>query len=128
MVFCAVTVLLFGLSANAFDLDGAWTPDATNCNHVFAKRNNKILIGRKSDAFGGGFVVDGDHIRGPFLTCTIDHRKQDGATLNLMASCSSMLAPLSPMQFTVRFENDDKITRIFYSFPEISVSYERCKL
>jgi len=127
IAFCAIFISSFGFAADAFDFDGAWTGDAANCSKVFVKRHNRLLITRNSDSFGGGFVVNGNLIRGPFLTCKIDKRNQDGAVLNLLASCTSMIAPLSPMQFTVRFENDDKITRIFSSFPELATSYERCK-
>jgi hypothetical protein len=127
IVLSAIPVL-FGFSANAFDLDGAWTPDAENCGKVFAKRNNEIQISRRADFFGGGFVVKGNKIRGPFLTCTIDHRSEDGAMVNLLASCAAVAVPLSPIQFSLRIENDDKITRVFSSFPGISISYVRCKL
>jgi hypothetical protein len=127
-ILCSIPVTLFGSYADAFNLDGAWTPDAANCNKAFIKTNNKIQISRASDAYGGGFVIDGNRIRGPLLTCKIDHRAEDGATLNLLATCETTAAPISPMQFSVRFDNDDKITRVFYNFPEISISYYRCKL
>ena len=128
VVSSGILLMLSRLPADAFNLDGAWTPDATNCAKVFAKTNSKIQISKASDAYGGGFVIDGNQIRGPLLTCKIDHRAENGATVNLLASCATTAAPLSPMQFSVRFENDDKMTRIFYSFPEISISYYRCRL
>ena len=58
-LFCAVCIV-FSFSANAFDLDGAWTTDDSNCGKVFVKKNNKISMTRNADVFGGGFIIDGD--------------------------------------------------------------------
>jgi hypothetical protein len=40
ILFCAC--LVFSFSADAFDLNGTWTTDDSNCNRVFVKKNNKI--------------------------------------------------------------------------------------
>ena len=128
MVFCA-SLVLFSFSASAFDLDGAWvTKDAANCSKVFWKRNNQIRMFRNADTFGGGFLVDGNRIRRPFLICNIDKRNDDGDILHLMASCSGIVDFLAPLEFDLKIEDNNKITRFFPSFPETSISYFRCKL
>ena len=127
MVFCAILVL-FSFSAHAFDLDGAWAKGAGNCGKVFWKKNKTIRMFRNADAFGGGFVVEGNQIRRPFLICKIDNRKEDGVMLHLMASCSGIIDFLAPVEFDLKIEDNNKITRFFPSFPETSISYVRCKL
>ena len=127
-MFCA-SLVLFSFSASAFDLDGAWvTKDAANCSKVFWKRNNQIRMARNADTFGGGFLVDGNRIRRPFLICNIDKRTDDGDMLHLMASCSGIVDFLAPLEFDLKIEDNNKITRFFPSFPETSISYFRCKL
>jgi hypothetical protein len=115
-------------SAHAFDFDGAWATNPANCKKVFAKKRSRISLTRQSDAFGGGFVVDGSQIRGALLTCKITSRKDEGAMLYLMASCSSDVGLLSPMQINVKIDDNNKIERVFPNFPEIVVAYARCTL
>jgi hypothetical protein len=38
ILFCAC--LVFSFSADAFDLNGTWTTDDSNCNRVFVKKQN----------------------------------------------------------------------------------------
>ncbi|MGB9271393.1 MAG: hypothetical protein WCB74_19585 [Pseudolabrys sp.] len=66
ILFCAC--LVFSFSADAFDLNGTWTTDDSNCNRVFVKKNNKISLTRNADVFGGGFIVEGNQIRGQART------------------------------------------------------------
>jgi hypothetical protein len=125
MLFC--TCLLFNGSASAFDLNGAWTQDERNCDKVFIKKNNKILMTRNSDRFGGGFIAEGNQIRGLGKTCKIINRKEEGGVLNLLASCTTDIALLDAEQITARIVSDDLLTRIYPSFPEAGTSYYRCK-
>jgi hypothetical protein len=127
MVFSIIFVL-FSFSANAFDFDGAWVVDATKCGKVFVKRNNRIEMARHSDVFGGGFIVEGNQIRGALLTCKITDRKEESAILHLIALCSTKVALLSPMPLDLKIDDTDKVTRLYPSFPKITVSYTRCKL
>jgi hypothetical protein len=124
-LFCAC--LLFNGSASAFDLNGAWTQDERNCDKVFIKKNNKILMTRNSDRFGGGFIAEGNQIRGLGKTCKIINRKEEGGVLNLLASCTTDIALLDAEQITARIVSDDLLTRIYPSFPEAGTSYYRCK-
>ena len=125
MLFC-VTCILFSVSAHAFDFNGAWTTNAQNCGKVFVKKNNSVSVTRNADAYGGGFVVEANQIRGSFLRCKITTRKDEGAMLNLIAACSTDVA-LSPMQFSAKIEDENKITRIYPGMSDVmTVQYVRC--
>ena len=122
---CGIFILLAS-SANAFDFDGAWATDAGNCAQIFTKKNNKISMSKRSDFFGGGFIVEGDRIRGPSATCKVNGRKEEGDILRLMASCTTQIAILSPTQLDIKIESGDKIIRLFPNFAEITIPYARC--
>ena len=127
MLFCAFC-LVFSFSANAFELNGAWTADASNCGKVFVKKSNRISMTRNSDVFGGGFIVEGNKIRGQARTCKITGRKEEGGVLHLIASCTTDIAVLGAQELSAKIDNDNQLTRIFPSFPEMGISYYRCKL
>jgi len=126
MFFSAICIV-FSFSANAFDLNGTWTGDDRNCNKVFVKKN-KISMTRNSDVFGGGFIVEGNQMRGQAKTCKITSRKEESGVLHLIASCSTDIAVLGTQQVDAKIESDDKITRIYPSYPEMGTSFYRCKL
>ena len=125
--FCASCVL-FSWSAHAFDLNGAWTADAQNCNKVFVKKNNKISMTRNSDVFGGGFIVEGNLMRGQAKTCKLMSKKEEGGVLHLIAACSTEIAVLGTQEVSAKIENENRITRIYPSFPEMGISFYRCKI
>ena len=126
MLFCAY--LMFSFSANAFDLNGAWTTNADNCGKIFVKKNNRVTMTRNSDVFGSGFIVEGDQIRGPAKACKITNRKEEGGVLQLIASCTTDIAVLDTQQVSAKIENDNQLTRIYPSFPEMGIVFYRCKL
>jgi len=127
MLFC-MTCILFSVSAYAFDLTGNWTTDELNCGKVFVKKNNKISMTKNADAFGGGFIVEGNQIRGQTKTCKITSRKEESSVLHLIASCSTDIAVLGTQELSAKIDNDNRITRIFPSFPEMGTTYFRCAL
>jgi ATP phosphoribosyltransferase len=45
----------------------------------------------------------------------------------LIASCSTDIAVLGTQQISAKIEDDNRLTRIFTSFPEMSTTYYRCK-
>jgi len=126
MLFCAC--IMFSGSANAFDLNGNWTADDRNCDKVFVKKNNKISMTRNSGVFGGGFIVEGNQIRGQAKTCKITSHKEEGGVLHLVAVCSTDIAVLGTQQVDAKIDSDDKITRLYPSFPEMGISFYRCKI
>ena len=125
MLFCACS--MFSFSANAFDLNGAWTTNADNCGKIFVKKNNRVTMTRNSDVFGSGFIVEGDQIRGPAKACKITNRKEEGGVLQLIASCTTDIAVLDTQQVSAKIENDNQLTRIYPSFPEMGIVFYRCK-
>jgi hypothetical protein len=122
-----VIVSLISFSANAFDLNGAWTTDESNCANVFVMKDKKLTMTRNSDVFGGGFIVEANQMRGQAKACKITSRKEEGPILNLIASCSTDIAVLGTQQISAKIEDDNRLTRIFPSFPEMSTTYYRCK-
>ena len=66
----ALAGLLFIQEARAVDLTGAWATDADECRQVFLRkgRANQIGFAAFSEQHGGGFIVEGDRLRGKFAT------------------------------------------------------------
>jgi hypothetical protein len=126
-LFCVIFTLV-SFSSNAFDLNGAWTTDDSNCHKIFVTKNKKVMMTRHADVHGGGFIIEGNQIRGPAKTCKITGRKEEGGVLNLIATCSTDIAVLGTQQVNIKIEGDDRLTRIFPSFPEMGTTYYRCKL
>src|SRR4249920_4128357 len=114
-----MTCILFSVSAHAFDLNGAWTTNDSNCNKVFVKKDNRISMTRNSSVFGGGFIVEGNQMRGQAKACKITSHKEEGGVLHLVAVCSTDIAVLGTQEVDAKIESDDKITRLFPSFPEM---------
>ena len=119
--------ILFSASAYAFELNGAWTVDSNNCGKVFVKNNNKITFGKDADVNGGGFIFEGNQIRGNAMTCKIGSRKEEGALLRLTAECTTGVA-YSTMHLSVKMDDANKITRVFPDSPAMNMSYVRCAL
>jgi hypothetical protein len=122
--FCA----FFCSAAHAFDLSGAWTTDADNCGKIFVVKDHHVSMTRNSDVFGGGFIVEGNQIKGPAKVCKITGRKEEGSVLRLLAACTTDIAVLGTQEVEVKIENDNQITRTFPSFSEMEIRYTRCKL
>ena len=117
--------LFAGLPAQAADVDGAWANDPAACSNIFVKKNNVVSLADDSDIYGSGFIVDGNRIRGKMATCTIKSRKEDAGVVHLIAVCSTDIA-LSTVQFSLRMDGENKLTRFFPGVPEMDVSYVRC--
>jgi hypothetical protein len=131
-----VVGIAFGLSAGllfqaesvrAAGIDGAWATNTSVCSKVFAKRGDRIAVTKDADLYGSGFVIDGKHIRGKVLTCAIKTRKQDGNIVHIIAICSNDVA-LQNYQFTVKLDEENKITRTYPGLPELDTPYYRCLL
>jgi len=112
--------------AQAADLSGAWATDASVCNKVFVKKDGAISFQQDSDQYGGGFVMEGNRVRGQMQTCTIKARKEDGNVIHLLAACASDIMT-SNLQFSARVIDDNTIARIFPGMPdELNIKYSRC--
>jgi hypothetical protein len=122
-----ITVLFVSPAANAVDLNGAWANDVAVCDKIFEKKNNTVSMTRDSDMYGSGFIIDGNQIRGKVATCTIRSRKEDGAMLHLIASCSTDVA-LSTVEMSLKIDSEKQMTRVFPGIPEMQMQYVRCPL
>ncbi len=125
-IFSLLVCLLYIDPAHPADLDGAWASDASVCNKMFVKRNAQVSFAQDSDLYGSGFIFNGDKIIGKMASCNIKSRKQDGAILNMIATCSTDIALLSATQLSLRIDDEGKITRLFPGMPEMETTYYRC--
>jgi hypothetical protein len=117
----------FGISARAADLTGLWATNASECKNIFVKRGSKISFSNTSDRYGSGFIIEGNRIRGKMQTCNISLRKEDGAITHFIAACSTDVA-LATVQFSLKIDNENKITRLYSGVPELATQYFRCFL
>lgn len=112
-------------SAVAFDLNGAWTSDANNCGKVFVRKGGQVTFADMSDVYGGGFIIEGDQISGKFARCRIKAKKDEGATINLVAACATDIM-LQNVQFTLREVDANTVIRMFPGMEGIEIKYARC--
>ena len=119
---------LVSFSANAFELDGAWATDTSNCRKMFTTINGRVSMTRNSDVYGGGFIVEKNQIRGQARMCKINSRREEGGVLRLIVFCSTEIAVLGTQQVDAKIDDDDRLTRIFPSFSDMgTTTYYRCK-
>ena len=130
-VVCALGVLgSLGASAGtaaALDLDGAWATSSDQCEKVFARQGGRLTFTEMSDAYGGGFMIDGDQITGKFARCRIKTRKDSGPDVNLLASCATDIM-LSTVQFSLKQLDADSIVRQFPGLEDMEIRYHRCPM
>jgi hypothetical protein len=122
-------VLSLSQEAIAFDLTGAWTAKADQCNKVFARRGraNQVDFTNFSGAYGGGFIVEPNRLRSKFEACSIKSRKDDGQNINLVIACAKGIM-LSNIQVFLKVVDDDTVTRLFPGMEEMDVNYHRCRV
>ena len=127
----AIATCLMGVSlglsgaAFGFDLDGAWASDAENCAKVFVRKGTQVTFAEMSDVFGGGFIIDGDHITGKFARCRIKTKKNEGTNINLIAACASDIM-LQNVQFSLREVDANTVIRLFPGMSGMEIKYARC--
>jgi hypothetical protein len=129
---CLTCVLLLAAAAlsaspaSAFDLNGAWTIDPGSCGKVFRKQGKRVTLTSISDLYGGGFIIEGDRVRGKIVRCRIESRKEDGPVIHLNAACTTEIAT-EQIQLDLKVVNDNTVSK---TFPEtnIAMDYHRCKL
>jgi hypothetical protein len=127
----AIAACLMGMSlglsgaALAFDLDGAWASDAENCAKVFVRKDKQVAFTEMSDVYGGGFIIDGDHITGKFARCRIKARNNEGPNINLLAACASDIM-LQNVQFSLREVDANTVIRLFPGISGMEIKYARC--
>jgi hypothetical protein len=105
----AASWIAFGTPAKAFEFNGSWATAPSACGQVFIKKDGAISFRQDSDQYGGGFIMEGDKVRGQMQTCTINRRKEDGNVIHMVV-------------------DENTIARIFPGMPEFTLSYSRCPM
>jgi hypothetical protein len=113
--------------ARAVDLTGAWATSADECNNVFVQKGKAIEFAPMSEMHGGGFFVEQNQIVGRTAKCSIKAKKDDGQTVNIVASCATDIM-LSSVQFELNVISQDKIKRLFPGMEDMEIFYYRCQL
>jgi hypothetical protein len=115
--------------ARAIDFTGAWATSAEECKNVFVRKGkaNRITFAPMSEVHGGGFIAEPNRLVGRAAKCTIKARKDDGQTVNIVASCATDIM-LSSVQFQLNVVNQDKIQRLFPGMPDMEIYYYRCQI
>jgi hypothetical protein len=101
--------------------------DRSACNTVFVKRDGVTSISEASEAHGSGFIIDQGRLKGKLVDCAIKTQREEGPVVHLIAACATDVA-LSDVQFSLRVDGEDKVTRLFPGIPEMQISYFRCRL
>jgi len=130
-VLAAVTmsIAVSAGQARATDLTGAWATSADECKNVFVRKGkaNQITFAPTSEVHGGGFIAEQNRLIGRTAKCTIKAKKDDGQTVNIVASCATDIM-LSSVQFQLNVVNQDKIQRLFPGMPDMEIYYYRCQI
>ena len=116
-------------SAGAIDLTGAWATSADECKNVFVRKGktNQITFAPMSEVHGGGFIAEPNRLVGRTAKCTIKAKKDDGQTVNIVASCATDIM-LSTVQFQLNVVNQDKVRRLFPGMEDMEIFYYRCQI
>jgi hypothetical protein len=112
-------------STQAADLNGAWTVDTSSCGEVFTKENDKLAFKPDADLHAGGVIVQGKQITGTFQKCRVKSLHDDGANMQLIASCSDGVA-VSDVTFDVKISGENKFTLSSKAPVPVEMHYIRC--
>lgn len=118
-------LLSFATPSHAIDLNGRWSSDPALCDKIFMKKGKQVVFSPLSDLYGSGFIVDGNRIRGKVARCTIKSRKEDGDTLLLSATCSTIISP-EDLQFSLKTVDDNTVARLIPGSSALRVDFHRC--
>jgi hypothetical protein len=110
----------------AFELTGAWATDVSLCSKVFEKRANRVTLTTASDLYGGGFIIDGNRVRGKIVRCDIESKTEDGSTIHLNVACTTEIAT-EKIQFDLKIVNDNTVSKTFPG-TSVAIDYHRCAL
>ena len=125
--FAAFLLLSLSTSTQAAEVDGAWANKVGSCSKVFRKTGNRISVMSNDLAYGKWFILEENHVRGRLAACRINHRKQDGSVVHLIAYCRRGVA-IHDMQFSLKIIDENNLKQIFPGLPEVEIEYERCRL
>jgi hypothetical protein len=96
---------------------------------VFVRKGkaNQITFAPMSEVHGGGFIVEPNRLVGRTARCTIKAKKDDGQTVNIIASCATDIMLFS-VQFELNVVNPDKIRRLFPGMEDMEIFYYRFQI
>ncbi|WP_234681336.1 hypothetical protein [Bradyrhizobium monzae] len=114
-------------AAQAGDLNGAWSIDATACGSMFTKENNKLAFKKDADLYAGGLIVQGKQISGTFQKCTVKSMHEDGPNVRVVASCSDGVS-ISDVTFDLKLSGEDKVTLSSKEPVPVEMVYARCPM
>ncbi|MHC2253025.1 hypothetical protein ACVILK_002717 [Bradyrhizobium embrapense] len=114
-------------STQAGNLDGAWAMDASTCNDIFTKVNNKLAFKQNADLHAGGLIVQGKRITGTFQKCTVKSMHDDGQNVRMVAACSDGIA-ISDVTFDVKLSGENTITLSSKEPVPVETPYVRCSM
>jgi hypothetical protein len=125
-----VRSLLFALAilgmrappTQAADITGAWATDVRVCDKIFQKKGNVLTLTSRSDTLGGGFIIDGNEIRGKTANCKIKNKREDGDSVYLIAACATDIM-LSDVEMALKIIDKDRVARFFPGLPELETPY-----
>jgi len=133
LVQAVITLMLAGAGAvlsnpaQAFDLNGAWTSNATACADIFEARGGQAFaVKGGAGMYGDAFIVQDDKILASAGTCTIKVRKRVGPVTHLIAVCAPGSVALSTFQFSYKVEDENTIVRVFPGVGALDTTYRRC--
>jgi hypothetical protein len=106
----------------AADINGAWATDVRVCDKIFQKKGNILTLTSRSDTLGGGFIIDGNEIRGKTANCKIKNRREDGDAVYLIAACATDIM-LSDVEMALKIIDKDRVARFFPGLPELETPY-----
>lgn len=123
----AASWIALGTPSKAVELNGAWATALSSCSQIFIKKDGAISFRQDSDQYGGGFIMEGNRVRGQMQTCTISRRKEDGSVVHMVAMCANDIMA-SNVQFSAKIIDNNTIARIFPGMPEFTITYSRCPI
>jgi hypothetical protein len=111
------------------DLTGAWATNVDECKYVFIRtgKANEIGFAELSETHGSGFIVEPDRLVGRFAKCRIKAKKENGQSVNIVASCATDIM-LSNVQFDLKVDDENNITRLFPGMEDMAITYHRCSI
>jgi len=122
-----VLLVMQSASAQAADLNGAWSIDASACGSMFTKENNRISFKKDADLHAGGLIVQGREISGTLQKCTVKSRRDDGPNVRVVAACSDGVA-ISDVTFEVKHSGENQITLSSNGPVPMDMIYVRCPM
>ncbi|MBR0744684.1 hypothetical protein JQ582_12160 [Bradyrhizobium japonicum] len=125
-----VTALLLvtqSASIQAADLNGAWSIDASACDQIFTRENNRLAFKKDADLHAGGLIVQGKQITGTFEKCTVKSLHDDGASMRMTASCSDGVS-ISDVTFDLTISGENNLTLSSKQPVPVQMLYVRCPM